>query len=69
MALDSNLPPLKFIALAELLPDHARVVCDSLYLAIDIFLKVYQNQSRPVGQAKETVASGRIIINKISATN
>lgn len=40
VALDSNLPPLKFIALAELLPDHARVVCDSLYRAIDIFLKV-----------------------------
>lgn len=40
VALDSNLPPLKFIAFAELLPDHARVVCDSLYRAIDIFLKV-----------------------------
>ncbi|KAG2311379.1 hypothetical protein Bca4012_025908 [Brassica carinata] len=43
VALDSNLPPLKFIALAELLPDHARVVCDSLYRAIDIFLKVHPN--------------------------
>ncbi|CAN6980594.1 unnamed protein product [Brassica oleracea var. botrytis] len=33
----------KFIALAEHLPDHARVVCDSLCLAIDIFLKVHPN--------------------------
>ncbi|CAH8350751.1 unnamed protein product [Eruca vesicaria subsp. sativa] len=43
VALDSNLPPLKFVALAELLPDHARVVCDGLYRAIDIFLKVHPN--------------------------
>lgn len=40
VALDSNLPPSKFTALAELLPDHARVVCDGLYRAVDIFLKV-----------------------------
>lgn len=40
VALDSNLPPAKFIALAELLPDHARLVGDGLYRAIDIFLKV-----------------------------
>ncbi|CAH2064885.1 unnamed protein product [Thlaspi arvense] len=43
VALDSNLPPFKFTALAELLPDHARVVCDGLYRAIDIFLKVHPN--------------------------
>lgn len=41
VALDSSLPPSKFIALAELLPDHARVVCDGLYRAVDIFLKVH----------------------------
>ncbi|KAL1226294.1 BTB/POZ domain-containing protein SETH6 [Cardamine amara subsp. amara] len=41
VALDSNLPASKFIALAELLPDHARVVCDGLYRAVDIFLKVH----------------------------
>lgn len=40
IALDSNLPPSKFIALAELLPDHARVVSDGLYRAVDLFLKV-----------------------------
>ena len=40
VALDSNLTPTKFIALAELLPDHARVVSDGLYRAVDIFLKV-----------------------------
>ncbi|XP_010545039.1 PREDICTED: BTB/POZ domain-containing protein SETH6 isoform X2 [Tarenaya hassleriana] len=43
VALDSNLPPAKFIALAELLPDHARLVCDALYRAVDIFLKVHPN--------------------------
>ncbi|GMY16458.1 BTB/POZ domain-containing protein At1g03010 isoform X1 [Fagus crenata] len=43
VALDSNLTPLKFIALAELLPDHARVVSDGLYRAVDIFLKVHPN--------------------------
>ncbi|CAI0446065.1 unnamed protein product [Linum tenue] len=40
VALDSNLLPTKFIALAELLPDHARIVSDGLYRAVDIFLKV-----------------------------
>lgn len=44
VALDSSLPPSKFIALAELLPDHARVVCDGLYRAVDIFLKVIQSK-------------------------
>ncbi|KAG9443726.1 hypothetical protein H6P81_015066 [Aristolochia fimbriata] len=43
IALDSNLTPGKFIALAELLPDHARVVNDGLYRAVDIFLKVHPN--------------------------
>ena len=40
VALDSNLMPSKFIALAELLPDHARAVSDVLYRAVDIYLKV-----------------------------
>lgn len=40
VALDSNLLPSKFISLAELLPDHARLVTDGLYRAVDIFLKV-----------------------------
>ncbi|CAL1388905.1 unnamed protein product [Linum trigynum] len=43
VALDSNLLPTKFIALAELLPDHARIVSDGLYRAVDIFLKVHPN--------------------------
>ncbi|KAI3927908.1 hypothetical protein MKW98_023509 [Papaver atlanticum] len=43
IALDSNLTPSKFTALAELLPDHARVVNDGLYRAADIFLKVHPN--------------------------
>ncbi|WOG83760.1 hypothetical protein DCAR_0102938 [Daucus carota subsp. sativus] len=42
-ALDSNLSPSKFIALAELLPDHARILDDGLYRAVDIFLKVHPN--------------------------
>ncbi|KAL7151194.1 hypothetical protein ABFS83_04G015200 [Erythranthe nasuta] len=43
VALDSNLSPSKFTALSELLPDHARVVQDGLYRAVDIFLKVHPN--------------------------
>lgn len=40
VALDSNMTASKLIALAELLPDHARMVHDGLYQAVDIFLKV-----------------------------
>ncbi|KAK7277721.1 hypothetical protein RJT34_22736 [Clitoria ternatea] len=43
VALDTNLMPSKFISLAELLPDHARIVSDGLYRAVDIFLKVHPN--------------------------
>ncbi|CAH1417590.1 unnamed protein product [Lactuca virosa] len=43
IAIDSHLPASKFIALAELLPDHARLVNDGLYRAVDIFLKVHPN--------------------------
>ncbi|CAL5440175.1 unnamed protein product [Camellia sinensis] len=43
VALDSNLMPSKFIALAELLPDHAHIVNDGLYRVVDIFLKVHPN--------------------------
>ncbi|KAK1281196.1 BTB/POZ domain-containing protein [Acorus gramineus] len=43
IAQDLNLAPSKFVALAELLPDHARVVTDGLYRAVDIFLKVHPN--------------------------
>ncbi|XXG79285.1 hypothetical protein AAC387_Pa09g0388 [Persea americana] len=43
IALDSNLTPAKLIALAELLPDHARVVSDGLYRAVDLFLKAHPN--------------------------
>lgn len=41
VALDPNLSPSRFTALAELLPDHARAVNDGLYRAVDIFLKVH----------------------------
>ena len=37
---DANLPMSKFIAIAEAIPDIARVVHDDLYKAIDIYLKV-----------------------------
>ncbi|CAA0828179.1 BTB/POZ domain-containing protein [Striga hermonthica] len=43
VALDPNLAPSKMIALAELLPDHARLMYDGLYRAMDIFLKVHPN--------------------------
>ncbi|KAL1558440.1 BTB/POZ domain-containing protein-like isoform X1 [Salvia divinorum] len=43
VALDSNLAASKLISLAELLPDHARMVYDGLYRAVDIFLKVHPN--------------------------
>ncbi|KAF7804820.1 BTB/POZ domain-containing protein [Senna tora] len=43
IALDPNMLPSKFTALAELLPDHARIVSDGLYRAVDIFLKVHPN--------------------------
>ncbi|XP_057965135.1 BTB/POZ domain-containing protein At1g03010-like isoform X3 [Malania oleifera] len=43
VALDSNLTASKFIALAELLPDHARILNDGLYRAVDVFLKVHPN--------------------------
>jgi hypothetical protein len=41
IALDSNLVPSKFISLAELLPDHARLVTDGIYRAVDIFIKAW----------------------------
>ncbi|KZV21540.1 BTB/POZ domain-containing protein-like [Dorcoceras hygrometricum] len=43
VALDPNLTASKLIGLAELLPDHARMVYDGLYRAVDIFLKVHPN--------------------------
>ncbi|KAL6500372.1 hypothetical protein OROHE_025738 [Orobanche hederae] len=43
VALDPNLMPSKLTALAELLPDHARMISDGLYRAVDIFLKVHPN--------------------------
>ncbi|GKV12080.1 hypothetical protein SLEP1_g23280 [Rubroshorea leprosula] len=43
VALDSNLLPSKFIELAELLPNHARIISDGLYRAVDIFLKAHPN--------------------------
>ncbi|CAD5311575.1 BTB/POZ domain [Arabidopsis suecica] len=43
IAMDPNLTTSKFIALAELLPDHARIISDGLYRAVDIYLKVHPN--------------------------
>jgi hypothetical protein len=42
IAPDASLKLSKFIALAEILPDYARVVDDGLYRAVDIYLKVLQ---------------------------
>ncbi|CAK9234402.1 unnamed protein product [Sphagnum troendelagicum] len=41
IAPDANLKLTKFIALAEILPEYARVVDDGLYRAIDIYLKAH----------------------------
>lgn len=41
IAPDANLKVSKFIGLAELLPDYARVVDDGIYRAIDIYLKAH----------------------------
>lgn len=49
VALDSNLTPSKLTALAELLPDHARMVYDGLYRAVDIFLKASHHPNQPQG--------------------
>lgn len=40
IASDPNLPISKFISLAELIPEQARFTEDSMYRAIDIYLKV-----------------------------
>lgn len=41
IAPDANLKLLKFIAIAELMPEYARPVDDGLYRAIDIYLKAH----------------------------
>eukprot|EP00249_Psilotum_nudum_P024068 c29080_g1_i1 orf=671-2590(-) len=41
VAPDINLKPAKFQSLAEMLPDYSRVLDDSLYRAIDIYLKAH----------------------------
>lgn len=45
IAPDANLNPSKFIAIAELMPGHSRVVDDGLYRAIDIYLKAHPGVS------------------------
>lgn len=55
IALDTNLLPSKFIALAELLPDHARIISDGLYRAVDIFLKVIVSQESTVQMAVQVL--------------
>lgn len=45
IAPDANLKASKFVSLAELLPEYARVLDDGLYRAIDIFLKAHPTLS------------------------
>ncbi|KAI5084646.1 hypothetical protein GOP47_0000815 [Adiantum capillus-veneris] len=45
IAPDANLNPSKFVAIAELMPGHSRVVDDGLYRAIDIYLKAHPGVS------------------------
>ncbi|XP_039031450.1 BTB/POZ domain-containing protein At5g48800-like [Hibiscus syriacus] len=42
IAADANLKLAKFMAIAETLPTHARMIHDGLYRAIDIYLKAHQ---------------------------
>ncbi|XP_052206202.1 BTB/POZ domain-containing protein At1g67900-like [Diospyros lotus] len=46
IARDVNLPLSKFIALAEAIPDFARLDHDDLYKAIDIYLKAHPNLTK-----------------------
>ncbi|KAH9571110.1 hypothetical protein CY35_02G075600 [Sphagnum magellanicum] len=47
IAPDANLKLTKFIVLAEILPEYARVVDDGLYRAIDIYLKAHPALAEP----------------------
>ncbi|XP_058093594.1 BTB/POZ domain-containing protein At5g48800 [Magnolia sinica] len=47
IAPDANLKLAKFMAIAEILPVHARTTDDGLYRAIDIFLKAHQGLQDP----------------------
>ncbi|CAL5388004.1 unnamed protein product [Camellia sinensis] len=47
IAPDVNLKLNKFIAIADILPAHARTIHDGLYRAIDIYLKAHQGLSDP----------------------
>ncbi|XP_052187938.1 BTB/POZ domain-containing protein At5g48800-like [Diospyros lotus] len=47
IAPDANLKLNKFIAIADILPAHARTIHDGLYRAIDIYLKAHQALSDP----------------------
>ncbi|XP_042006692.1 BTB/POZ domain-containing protein At1g67900-like isoform X2 [Salvia splendens] len=46
IARDANLPMSKFIAIAEAIPEFARVVHDGLYKAIDVYLKEHPELSK-----------------------
>ncbi|KAL6969399.1 hypothetical protein U1Q18_029112 [Sarracenia purpurea var. burkii] len=46
IATDANLPLSKFVALAEAVPEFARVVHDDLYRAIDIYLKAHPDLNK-----------------------
>ncbi|XP_075510597.1 BTB/POZ domain-containing protein SR1IP1-like [Primulina tabacum] len=45
VASDRNLSVLKFVSLAELIPERSRITDDSMYRAIDIFLKAHPGSS------------------------
>ncbi|XP_073288903.1 BTB/POZ domain-containing protein SR1IP1-like isoform X2 [Primulina huaijiensis] len=45
VASDRNLSVLKFVSLAELIPEQSRITDDSMYRAIDIFLKAHPGSS------------------------
>lgn len=59
IASDPYLKLQKFMAMAELLPDYARVVDDGLYRAVDLYLKVNQSIDRStdllINQSSENI--------------
>ncbi|KAF6170557.1 hypothetical protein GIB67_031965 [Kingdonia uniflora] len=61
IAQDVNLPLVKLIALAEAIPDFARIEHDYLYKAIDIYLKrhdIIKKRIDPHGDGMETKQDG-----------
>jgi hypothetical protein len=69
VALDLNLLPSKFISLAELLPDHARIVSDRLYRAVDNIFFLRSDNSNSIKSNEIEILNQISICWTISNTN